>query len=166
MASKSIFPRKREDNPSEIMSRGESDVVRFRDEVDRLFDDFFVDPFGIIPFRRSESAFIPKVDVVETDKEVKVSAEIPGMEEKEIQVQINNDILSISGEKSSEHEEKTGQYHRMERSYGSFRRDMKLPAEVDANKVEAVFSKGVLTINLPKPAETVSKVKKIEVKKA
>lgn len=166
MANKNILTRKQEDNPSNIVRRRDSDVNRFHDEIDRLFDDFFTDPFGLVPLRHSESAFMPKVDVVETDKEVKVSAEIPGMEEKDIDVQLNGDILTISGEKSSEHEEKTGQYHRMERSYGSFRRDVQLPSDVDANKVEAVFSKGVLTINLPKPAESISKVKKIEVKKA
>lgn len=166
MATKSILPRKREDVPSEIVSKGESDLMRFRDEMDRLFDDFFADPFGIIPFRRKESVFVPKVDVVESDKEIKVSAEIPGMEEKDIQVQLNGDILTISGEKSSEHEEKTEQYHRLERSFGSFQRSVKLPADVDANKVDAIFAKGVLTVTLPKPAEAISKVKKIEVKRA
>lgn len=166
MANKNILTRKQEDDSSSIVRRRDSDVNRFHDEIDRLFDDFFTDPFGLVPFRRTESMFIPKVDVVETEKAIKVSAEIPGMEEKDIDVQLNGDVLTISGEKSSEHEEKSGQYHRMERSYGSFRRDIQLPSEVDVNKVDAVFSKGVLTINLPKPAESISKVKKIDVKKA
>jgi len=109
---------------------------------------------------------MPRVDIVETEKDIKVSAEIPGMDEKDIRVQLNGDVLTISGEKSSEHEEKEGQYHRMERTYGSFRRDLQLPTDVDGDKVEAVFSRGVLTITLPKPTETLSKVKKIEVKKA
>ncbi len=166
MAIKNITNPKKESGKMDILRKDESDVMRFRNEMDRIFDDFFSDPFGLLPISRMESSFTPRVDVIETEKEVKVTAEIPGMDEKDIQVTLADDRLTISGEKSSEHEEKSGQYHRMERSYGSFRRDVLLPTDVDANKVEAVFSKGVLTISLPKPAETINRTKKIEVKKA
>jgi HSP20 family protein len=165
MVVKNIIPEKREDKKAEIVRRGDSDLMRFRNEFDRLFDDFFRDPFGLIPFRRVEVDFLPRVDVLETEKEVKVMAEIPGMEEKDVEVSLNHDILTISGEKSSENTEKNGQYHRMERTYGSFRRDIQLPSDVDPEKVEATFTKGVLTVTLPKPAETVNRVKKISIKK-
>jgi HSP20 family protein len=165
MVAKNIIPEKREGGKAEIVRRGDSDLMRFRNEFDRLFDDFFRDPFGLMPFRHVEVEFLPRVDVVETDKEVKVTAEIPGMEEKDVEVSLDKDILTISGEKTSERNEKDGQYHRMERTYGSFRREIQLPSEVDAEKVDAVFSKGVLIVSLPKPAESVSRVKKISVKK-
>ncbi len=165
MAIKNITSPKHEGGKMGVLRKDETDVMRFRNEMDRIFDDFFSDPFGLLPISRAESSFAPRVDVVETEKEVKVIAEIPGLDEKDIQVTLMDDRLTISGEKSSEKEEKTGQYHRMERSFGSFRRDVLLPTDVDANKVDAVFSKGVLTISLLKPAETVSRTKKIEVKK-
>lgn len=165
MVVKNIIPEKREGSKAEIVRRGESDLMRFRNEFDRLFDGFFRDPFGLIPFRRVDAEFLPQVDVLETEKEVKVMAEIPGMEEKDVEVSLNHDILTISGEKSSENTEKTGQYHRMERVYGSFRRDIQLPSDIDPDKVKAVFTKGLLTVTLPKPAESVSRVKKISIKK-
>jgi len=134
-------------------------------ELDHVFDDFFGRPFIILPFQRGMHEFTPRLDVFETDHDVKVTVEIPGMDEKDIEVSINNGILSISGEKSSEREEKNGQYHRMERSYGSFRRDVSMPSEVDENKVGATFSKGVLEVTLPKITEENRKSRKIEVKK-
>jgi HSP20 family protein len=165
MAIKNMTSPKRESGKMDMLRKDESDVMRFRNEMDRIFDNFFSDPFGLLPISRVESAFTPRVDVVETEKEVKVTAEIPGMDEKDIQVTLMDDRLTISGEKSSEHEEKTGQYHRMERSYGSFRRDVVLPAEVETDEVDAVFSKGVLTITLPKLAESVKRTRKIPVQK-
>ncbi len=165
MVAKNIIPEKRESGKAEIVRRSDSDLMRFRNEFDRLFDDFFRDPFGLIPFRHFDTEFLPRVDVVETGKEVKVTAEIPGMEEKDVEVSLDKDVLTISGEKSSEHAERDGQYHRMERTYGSFRRDIQLPSEVDPEKVDATFTKGVLTITLPKPAESVRRVKKIDIKK-
>jgi HSP20 family protein len=165
MAIRNMTSPKRESGKMDILRKDESDVMRFRNEMDRIFDNFFSDPFGLLPISRLESAFTPRVDVVETEKEVTVTAEIPGMDEKDIQVTLMDGRLTIGGEKSSEHEEETGQYHRMERSYGSFRRDVVLPAEVERDKVDAVFSKGVLTITLPKLAESVKRTRKIPVQK-
>jgi HSP20 family protein len=149
----------------EIVNRQTSNLDRFNEEFDHFFDDFFGRSFSIFPLRRAANEFYPKLDVFETDRDVKVTAEIPGMEEKDIEVSINNGILSICGEKSSEHEEKNGQYHRMERSYGSFHRDVLLPAEVNEEGVEASFSKGVLEVALPKLTEEMRKSRKIAVKK-
>ncbi len=165
MADKNIISEKCAGSKAEIVRRGDSDLMRFRNEFDRLFDDFFRDPFGLVPFRRIEPEFMPRIDVYETEKDLKVTAEVPGMEEKDIEVTLDKDVLTIMGEKSSEHAEKTSQYHRTERTYGSFRRDIQLPGDLDAEKVEAAFAKGVLTITLPKPAESVSRVKKISIQK-
>jgi HSP20 family protein len=165
MADKNIIAEKREGSQVEIVRKRDSDLMRFRNEFDRLFDDFFRNPFGLVPFRRTEPGFMPRIDVYETEKDVKVTAEVPGMEEKDFEVTLDKDVLTISGEKSSEHAEKTSQYHRMERTYGSFRRVIQLPDDVEAEKVEAAFAKGVLTVTLPKPAESVSRVKKISIKK-
>ena len=156
---------KQENKKMQIVNKRGSDIDRFNEEFDHFFDDFFGRPFSILPFQPGAHEFYPKLDVFETDHDVKVTAEIPGMDEKDIEVSINNGTLTISGEKASEHEEKSGQFHRMERSYGSFHRDVLLPTEVDENKVEATFSKGVLEVRLPKVTAEMRKTRKIEVKK-
>ena len=109
-------------------------------------------------------AFSPSVDVRETDKEIVVSAEIPGMEEKDIQVELAADGLTIRGEKRTETEDKKEGYVRKETSYGSFHRFIPLPAEVQAAKASAELKKGVLTVTLPKTPEAKAKRKKIEIK--
>jgi HSP20 family protein len=133
-------------------------------EIDRLFDEFT--GFGLTRFGEFEDrfgAFNPRVDVTETDKEIKVAAELPGLDEKDIEVLLSGNLLTISGEKKAEQEEKRENYYRMERSYGSFQRSVQLPAEVDEDKIEATFKKGVLTISLPK-VHPDKDVKKIAVK--
>jgi HSP20 family protein len=126
--------------------------------MDRLFDDFFSN-FGLTPFNEgwrefSEGwrEFSPSVDISENDKEIKVSAELPGLDDDDIQVTLDRDLLTISGEKKEEKEDKRQNYYRLERSYGSFRRSLRLPAEVEADKIEATFKNGVLKITLPKTA--------------
>ena len=99
MAMKNITSPKREGGKMDVLRKDESDVMRFRNEMDRIFDDFFSDPFGLLPISRAESSFAPRVDVVETEKEIKVIAEIPGLDEKDIQVTLMDDRLTISGEK-------------------------------------------------------------------
>jgi HSP20 family protein len=165
MAIKKLSPEKQDNKKVEIVNKKNADIERFNEDFDHFFDDFFGRPFSIFPFQRGMHQFTPRLDVFETDHDVKVTVEIPGMDERDIEVSINNGILSISGEKSSEHVEKNGQYHRMERSYGSFRRDVLMPSEVDENKVAATFSKGVLEVTLPKITEENRKSRKIEVKK-
>jgi len=109
-----------------------------RREMNRLFDSFFSE---FTPARWSEGlgSYFPRVDVKETDKEVRISAELPGMDEKDIDISISDDVLTIKGEKKQEIEEKEGSYYRMERSYGAFHREIPLPTEVEADKAEAVF---------------------------
>ncbi len=135
----------------------------FRDEMNRLFDNFFKG-FDIEPFERKFAAFSPSVDISETEKEIVISAELPGMEDKDIDVSLSKDTLTIKGEKKEEKEEKAKSYYRMERSFGSFCRTIPLPAEIDSDKVEAEFKKGVLTIKLPKTPEAIKETKKIQIK--
>jgi HSP20 family protein len=144
---------------------------RFRREMDRPFNDFtgglfdrsFFDP---MPFRRTESALrtMPAVDVAETDKAYEITAELPGLDEKNIEVKLANGVLSIKGEKQEEKEEKQKDYYRRERSFGSFQRSFQVPEGVDTDKVAASFKNGILSVTLPKSAESQKQAKKIEVK--
>ena len=105
-----------------------------------------------------------RVEVNEHDKAYEVVAELPGMDDKDVHVEVANGMLVLKGEKTSEREEKDKNCYFSERSYGAFRRAFRIPEEVDENKIAAEFTKGVLTISLPKTAEAQSKTKKIEVK--
>ena len=137
----------------------QEDADPFRDfqrQMNRLFDDFF----GGFPLAERETgvgsapaAFTPRVDVSETDTEVKVSAELPGMDEKDITVELQDDVLTLRGEKKSAQEEKGKNWYRREQSWGSFQRAIELPAGVDAGKAKAQFKKGVLTFTAPKRPE-------------
>jgi len=136
-------------------------------EVDRLFDDF---TRGI---RSNESSMLlPSIDVSETDKEIEVTVDLPGLERKDVDISLENDVLTIRGEKKIETKpddkaDKGGKdktYHVAERSYGVFYRVIQLPPGIDPSKVQATMSKGVLKITIPKPER--SQAKKIEVKEA
>jgi len=155
MSITDLIPWKRGEREVPVRREEERSPFALQQEMNRLFDEFFRG-WGLAPFRGFDEpldAFSPRVDVVESDKEVAVSAELPGMDEKEIDVSISRGVLTISGEKREEKEDKGKNYYRMERSYGSFQRSIPLPSEVDEGKAEATFNKGVLTITLPKTAE-------------
>jgi len=144
---------------------------QFRREIDRLFDDFSSgfwhgSLFDMTPFRRTEAAFrtMPAVDVAETDKAYEITAELPGLEEKNIEVKLANGVLSIKGEKQEEKEEKEKDYYRRERSFGSFERSFQVPEGIDTDKIAASFKNGILSVTLPKSAEAQKQEKKIEVK--
>jgi HSP20 family protein len=107
---------------------------------------------------------VPAVDVVEKEKEYQLLAELPGLDEKDVEVSVADDILTIKGEKKEEKEEKAKNYYVSERRYGTFQRSFQLPAGVDAEKIEANFQKGVLTVTLPKAPEALKKEKKIAIK--
>lgn len=151
-------------------------LTGLRAEMDRLFDRFSVgfpsfstgrDLFDWEPFRRSGNEFgiaAPHVDVSESDNNYEVVAELPGMDEKDIEVELKDDVLTLSGKKREEREEKEKDYHVSERRFGSFRRSFQLRSEVDQNKVSAKFKNGVLTITLPKTAEAQKKSRKIDIK--
>lgn len=161
MAIKNLIPSGKKSVP---VKREEYNPFAFlRHEMNRLFDNFFRG-FEIEPFESRLGTFSPKVDVKETDKEIKVSAELPGMEDKDIEVSLSKDTLTIKGEKKEEKEDKGKDYYHMERSYGSFSRVVPLPNEVDADKAKAQFKKGLLTVTLPKTAKAIKETKKISVK--
>ncbi len=147
-----------------------------RQEMDRLFEDFdrgflrspFRSGWSLEPFVRGELKWpsTPAVDIVETENEFKVTAELPGMDEKNIEVKLANGSLTIKGEKQEEKEEKKKDYYLQERSFGSFERRFQVPDSVDKSKIAASFKQGVLTVVMPKTAEAKKSEKKIEVKAA
>lgn len=110
-----------------------------------------------------EMEWAPRVDVTETEKNVEVKAELPGMERKDIDITLDRGLLVIKGEKREEKEEKNRYYHRVERRYGTFCRSVRLPAEVKEEKIEATFKDGVLTVTLPKVEAEIKKVTHIDV---
>lgn len=107
----------------------------------------------------------PKIDVSETEKEVLITAELPGMEEKEVELLLTPETLTIKGEKAMESEEKERDYYRSERAYGSFCRTIGLPSGIDKDKTSATFKKGVLKVTLPKTVQAQKEVMKLEIKK-
>jgi HSP20 family protein len=173
------LPVKTEKTPGESPSTMQAwwPVEGLRREIDRLFDDFGTG-FWRSPFRRSVFAAepfwqrelswtaAPAVDVTESDKAFEVTAELPGMDDKNIEVKVVNGNLTIKGEKQEEKEEKKKDYYLHERRFGSFERCFQVPDGVDADKIEASFKKGVLTVTLPKKPEAQKPAKKIEVKSA
>ncbi len=154
-------------------------LLTLRQEIDNLFDTFFsgfsLGPFGrhafgVEPFARLESVFapegvmMPSVDIAESDTEYRISAELSGMDEKDIEVTLSDDMLDIKGEKTEEKDEKRKDFHLTERRFGSFHRRFRIPESVDPDKVAATFEKGVLNITMPKVAEAAKPVRRVEIK--
>ncbi len=167
MAITDLIPWRWGEKKVPVKREEQEPVYQLQRNINSLFDEFFnsFGNFGLAPFEafgESFGAFSPRVDVSESDKEINVSAELPGLDENDIEVSLAHNVLTISGKKKEEKEDKGKNYYRMERSYGSFRRSIPLSAEVEADKVDAKFKKGVLTVTLPKTAQTQSK--KITVK--
>ena len=143
----------------------------FRSEMDRLFDRFgfpsFRRMFDVEPFWGGEPSLgitVPAVDVTEDDKSYTITAELPGLDQKDLEVSVTGDVLVIKGEKRQEREEKDKNRYLSERSYGAFQRNFSLPDGIDRDKIGADFAKGLLTLTLPKTAEAQKQQKKIEVK--
>jgi len=124
---------------------------------DRLFDDFY--PLSIF---KEKDEWLPAFDIKENEKEYVVTAELPGMEAKDIDVTLSDGILTVKGEKKKEHEDKGENYHRIERSYGSFHRSFRIPGKIKTDSVDANYKDGILKLTLQKTEESGSK--KIEVK--
>jgi HSP20 family protein len=152
-------------------------VESLRREVDRLFEDFNHGawhlpsrrwPFDIEPawHRLSSLKIVPAVDIAEKEKTFEICAELPGMQQRDVEVSIANGVLRIKGEKKEQVEEKKKDYYLSERRYGSFERSFQVPDAVDVDRIEASFANGVLKMTLPKSAEAQKKEKKIEVKSA
>jgi HSP20 family protein len=176
MAETKVPVRQEKSGPPSTLQAWQPPYESLRQEIDRLFDDIGWGSWQ--PFRRSlfarepvfrralTRATMPAVDVVESEKAYEITAELPGMDEKNIEVKVTDGRLTVKGEKQEEKEEKEKDYYLQERHYGSFERSFDLPESVDPDKIEASFKKGVLTVTLPKKAEAQKAAKKIEVKSA
>lgn len=145
---------------------------REMDSLHRSIDRLFADAWGgnLAPSLLSESwatgKITPSLDVAEDDKGFHVSVELPGMSDKDVAVTVADRVLTIRGEKKEEKEKKDKDVFRQERAYGSFRRTIELPSDVDSAKIEAKFKDGILTIELPKTKQAQERVKQIPVKAA
>lgn len=144
-------------------------IVRLHREIDGLFENVFRG-FGYSPLRSdfftpltAEGLLKPQVDIGATDKEYSITVEVPGVNEKDVTVEISDNTMTIQGEKKQQKKEKDKNYYRVERSYGSFQRVLSLPEDANQNDVKATFNKGVLTIKMPRKALPKSDVKQIEI---
>ena len=159
MKARSLFPALWRDRS---LSRREDPFWALQREIDHVFDDFgqgFRLPAWDEPAE-------PKVDVAETDNDIQLTVELPGVDENDVEVTLAEGRLTIKGEKHAEKEEKGKAYRMVERSHGSFMRSIPMPYDMDPASVDAKFAKGVLTVILPKPAEALRKTKTIDIKSA
>ena len=142
----------------------ETSLARFRNEMSGLVDRFFRDPWGPSLFESfpARLGWGPRIDLAETEDAVIVTAEMPGVDPKDVEISVTGNVLTLRGHKQQEKEEKGRNYHYVERHYGDFHRALPLPGSVDPEKVDAVFKNGVLTISLSKRAE--AKPKRITVR--
>jgi len=163
--------------PAVKSERAWQPMISLREEMDRLFDNFWRGFGTDWPARAGSSGMprvlpvsvgmaVPAIDVAENEKEYRIVAELPGIETTDVDVSVSGDSLIISGEKKEERDHKAENYFLSERSFGSFRRSLPLPPDVDRGKIGAAFGKGVLTVTLPKTGEAAQQQRKIEVKPA
>ncbi len=136
-----------------------TELVTMRNDVDRLFDTFFGRENDTY-----DNYWRPAIDIEENNGNLMVRAEIPGMSKEDIKVAVKDNMLTISGERKRENESKDKTYYRVERCYGQFQRMIRLPAEVDADKVKATYKDGVLHVTLPKPESMKPKQIDVEIK--
>jgi HSP20 family protein len=138
-----------------------SDVMSMQRDISRMFDSFFrgglPEDDALVP-----SEWIPAVDIAEHENEYSVKLELPGVSKEDVKITMQNNVLSVRGEKKQEKESKGSSFHRVERSYGAFRRNFTLPSTVKSDRIDASYADGILTISLPKAEE--AKPKQIEVK--
>lgn len=164
----SITPALRPSRKSEMGVYGSPLFSAMENLMDSMFRDsmFRLAPFGGRAIGRSlESVLKPSLDISTDEKEYRISVELPGVEEKDVHVELEDNSLRISGEKRHEEEDKSKGYYRVERSYGSFQRILTLPRDVDASAIKASHKQGVLTITLPRKALAPSENKRIEISK-
>ncbi|HJY63695.1 MAG TPA: Hsp20/alpha crystallin family protein [Ignavibacteria bacterium] len=147
-------------NPSNELSNIEKRMKRFFED----FDAPFSGDWGLKNWNFNSNVFTPRVDVTEDNVNLYVHAEIPGVDKKDIKINVSGDVLTISGEKKTEQRDEKKNYYRVERNYGSFSRSFTLPAEVVVDKISADYKEGVLNITLPKTEEAKVVEKQIEVK--
>jgi HSP20 family protein len=158
-----LIPWRRDESRLPVRRRREQDpFYDIHSQMNRIFDEFFERPLGLSPFFSEASTsreFAPSVDVNETEKEITILAELPGMEPEEIDISLDRNALRLRGEKRADSEEKGKHYYRVERSYGSFQRVIPLPCEVDEDQIDATYKRGVLKVVLPKakPEQEISR---------
>jgi HSP20 family protein len=155
----------REERPFESFRR---EIESLHRDMDRLFDGLWGEGFGtsLLPEYWARQEVVPQLDVAEDDTAFHINIELPGLDEKDVDLTLSDRTLTIRGEKKEDKETKEKDFYRRERAYGAFRRVIEVPAAVDASKIEASFRKGVLTIDLPKTKEAQEKIKHISVKAA
>ncbi|MHC5211324.1 MAG: Hsp20/alpha crystallin family protein [Planctomycetota bacterium] len=155
-------------NKGKLGSQATDEVADpFRPDFDRMVERFFDEPWGLFSGNAASpgtapASFLPSLDVSETDDDVLVRAELPGLDPKEIDIQISDDVLTITGEKKSHQERRSENLFHSERRFGQFRRSVRLPSRVDADKVSAAYEAGILTVSLPRSAE--ARPRRIEVR--
>lgn len=133
-------------------------------EINQLFERAFSNFYPLLEHQLSDTIVVPLLDISETEEEISVTVDLPGIDEKDIEVSLSNKMLLIKGERKIENEDKQKTYHLIERSYGSFIRTVAIPFEVDPDKVNATFKKGVLRVILPKPPEAIKPITNIKVR--
>jgi len=140
-------------------------IVNFRTSLERLLEDFTADFEDLSPSTWSQSlrSFTPRLDLQENDSRIVLTAELPGLRDNDVQVELNRDYLTIKGEKKASQEEKDKDGIYCERSFGSFERTIRLTSEINKDKIDAMVKDGVLTVTLPKTAEGKKDVKRISV---
>ncbi|MDD5705197.1 MAG: Hsp20/alpha crystallin family protein [Kiritimatiellae bacterium] len=166
MSIRDLVPRRKESE--ELTRRGNdmSALERFHRDIDRMFADFFGDTGLGLPARWDALDAVadwPRVNVAESAKDVIVTAELPGVDEKKVKVEVDEATITLKGETCEEHEEKDRHWTRVERRCGSFERTIPLPAEVATDRAKAAFKRGVLTVTLPKVESSASRRKAIPI---
>lgn len=151
------FKRKSESHPTRALTS-------LQDEFNRLFNDFFNRTMDVSPWLGLEKRPSLSLDIAETDDEVIVTAEVPGVDPKEVDISLRDNVLAIKGEKKHEEEEKGKDYQRLERAYGAFSRRVTLPSYIDPDKVHATYKDGILTVTIGKKTEAKPKVIRVDVK--
>lgn len=147
---------------TELILWKNQEINRLRRDIDRLFDRLW-DDFGMPLSRRIERE-VPSIDLSETEDTLIIKAEVPGIDPKDLEISITDNILTIKGEMKQGDDEEKGDYHRMERSYGFFSRTLQLPCKIVAEEVHATYKKGVLSIVMPKCQEVSAPEIRIKIK--
>lgn len=160
---KDMVPWANKGSGRELKKRNDDFFSDMYSSMNKAFGDI-VKEFGGFELSKKGFDFNPDFDISESDHGYDVKAELSGMDEKDIEVTLENNVLRISGEKKDEKTEKKGKYHISERKFGKFERTLALPAEVDSSKIKASFNKGVLSVHVPKTEKAKANIKKIDVK--
>jgi|GEM_PF-274675 len=144
---------------------GEQPITKLRTDIDRIFDDFATGfRFPAVFYGNKDGGILPSIEVQEDDKTVSISVELPGLQKDDIDVSVDEQVVTISGEKKQSFEKKEDDYFMSERAYGKFSRSLTLPFAVDGDSIDAKYDNGVLVLTIPKPPETEKQVKRVPVK--